>query len=250
MRTAIGNYKNEIRKLRARKKYYVFLILEILVCIVWGLISILISKASNGYIDGGFMLAGMNMTTLGFFIEIYIPLIIFMAACDVYTSEIHDGTIRAIFMRPVSRLKLYFSKVAAVMTVATVYLVILFVITTMMQIIGAKSIDGIFTAFMSYFLDLIPMLILVLFAAMINQFVSSTSLSVILCIIMYIGLYAFGVVVPQAGSLLFTGLLMWHKMWVGIMLPFGVMVSKLGMLVGYGMVFGCIGYYLFERREV
>ncbi|MBQ9972280.1 MAG: hypothetical protein IJP24_02050, partial [Firmicutes bacterium] len=88
MRTAIGNYKNEIRKLRARKKYYVFLILEILVCIVWGLISILISKASNGYIDGGFMLAGMNMTTLGFFIEIYIPLIIFMAACDVYTSEI------------------------------------------------------------------------------------------------------------------------------------------------------------------
>ncbi len=250
MRTTIGNYKNELRKLRARKKYYVFLILEILVCVIWGLVSMLVSKVSGGMVDAGFMLAGMNMTTLGFFIEIYIPLIIFMAACDVYTGEFHDGTIRALFMRPISRGKQYFSKVAAIMTVATIYLVVLFVITTMMQIIGAGSISGVLAAFASYFIDLIPMIVLVLFTAMINQISSSTSLSVILCIIMYIGLYAFGIVVPQAGSLLFTGMLMWHNMWVGIMLPLGVMISKLGILVGYGMIFGCIGYYLFERREL
>lgn len=250
MRTAVGNYKNELRKIRARKKYYVFLILEILVCVIWGLISMLVSKVSGGVIDAGFMLAGMNMTTLGFFIEIYIPLIIFMTACDVYTGELHDGTLRAVIMRPISRCKQYFSKTAAIMTVATAYLVVLFVITTMMQLIGARSISGIFAAFASYFLDLIPMFVLVLFAAMINKFSSSTSLSVILCIIMYIGLYVFGLVVPQAGSLLFTGMLMWHNLWVGVMLPIGVIISKLGLLVGYGMIFGCIGYYLFERREL
>lgn len=250
MRTALANYKNEMRKLRARKKYYVFLVLEILVCVVWGLISMLVSKVSGGVINPGFLLSGLNMTTLGFFIQIYIPLIIFMAACDVFTNELHDGTIRAVFMRPISRAKQYFSKVAAIMTVATIYLVVLFILTTLMQAVGARNLEGAIAAFASYFLDLIPMLVLVLFASMLNQFTNSTSLSVVLCIIMYIGLYAFGIFVSQAGSLLFTGLLMWHNLWVGIMLPFGAMISKLGLLLGYGMVFGCIGYYLFERREV
>lgn len=42
----------------------------------------------------------------------------------------------------------------------------------------------------------------------------------------------------------------WHNVWVGVTLPFFAILSKIGMLAGYGTVFGCIGYYLYERREV
>ena len=102
----------------------------------------------------------------------------------------------------------------------------------------------------SYMIDVIPMISLVLFAAMLNQFSKSTSLSMLLCIIMYIGLYVAGLIVPQLGSLLFTGYLQWHNVWVGNAIPFFPMLSKIGIILGYGTVFGCVGYYLFERREV
>ena len=136
------------------------------------------------------------------------------------------------------------------MLIAVTYLVTLFVLTTVMQAVGAHDLTGILTAFASYFLDIIPMLVLVLFAGMINQFSGSTSLSMLICIIMYIGLYVIGIIVPQAGSLLFTGYMQWHNVWVGVTIPFFAILSKIGMIAGYGMVFGCIGYYLYERREV
>lgn len=250
MKNFLANYKNEMRKISSKKKFYVFLIIEAIICALWGLVSMALSRATTGIITSGFLLKGLSMTVLGFFIQVYVPLIVFMACSDLFASELSDGTIRASFMRPVSRAKQYFSKVCAVMTVAGVYLLTLFIITTLMQIIGAKTFAGAGTAFLSYLLDVVPMLVLVLFAAMANQFSGSTSLSMLICIIMYIGLYVVGIVVPQAGSLLFTGYMQWHKLWVGITIPFGTMLARMGMLAGYGMIFGCIGYYLYERREV
>ena len=250
MKIFIANLKNELRKLLSRKKYYVFLIIEVAICILWGLISMAVSKASGGVVNSEILLSGLSMSMLGFFIQIYIPLIIFMASCDLFTGELHDGTIRSAVMRPISRAKQYFSKITAVMLIAVTYLVTLFVLTTVMQAVGAHDLTGILTAFASYFLDIIPMLVLVLFAGMINQFSGSTSLSMLICIIMYIGLYVIGIIVPQAGSLLFTGYMQWHNVWVGVTIPFFAILSKIGMIAGYGMVFGCIGYYLYERREV
>ena len=250
MKIFIANYRNELRKLIARKKYYVFLAIEIVICVFWGLIGMVLSRASGGTVRTELLLSGLPMSSLGFFIQIYIPLIIFMAASDLFSGEIHDGTIRAAFMRPISRAKQYFSKIAAIMTVAVVYLVALFLLTSLMQAIGMRGVSGIAAAFASYFLDIIPMLVLVLFAGMVNQFSGSTSLSMLICIIMYIGLYAAGLLVPQAGSLLFTGYMQWHNIWVGITVPFFAMLSKIGMMLGYGGVFGSIGYYLYERREV
>ena len=186
MKIFIANLQNELRKLAARKKYYVFLIIEVAICVMWGLIGMIISRASRGVIGAEVVLSGLPMTVLGFFIQVYIPLIIFMASCDVFAGEVHDGTIRASYMRPISRAKQYFSKLAAVTAVAIIYLVVLFVMTTVVQAMGARDMTGVFTAFMSYFLDIIPMIVLVAFAGMINQFSGSTSLSMLICIIIYI----------------------------------------------------------------
>lgn len=242
--------QNELKKLSTRKKFLVFLIIEIIICIICGLINVAIGRASDGLVSSSLVLANMPMAMLSFFIQIYIPLIIFMAACDLFAGEVHDGTIRATFMRPVSRGKQYFSKIAAVMIVAAIYLLTLFVFTSIIKGIGAHSTEGLVDSFLSYSLDIIPLIVLVLFAAMMNQFSRSPSLSIIICIIMYIGLYMIGILVPLLSGLLFTGYLQWHNLWIGATLPFKFMISKMGILVGFGMIFGCVGYYLFERREV
>nr|WP_245156648.1 ABC transporter permease subunit [Clostridium aminobutyricum] len=242
--------QNELKKLSTRKKFLVFLIIEVVICIICGVINMAIGKASGGVVSSSLILANMPMAMLSFFIQIYIPLIIFMAACDLFSGEVHDGTIRATFMRPVSRGKQYFSKIAAIMILAAIYIVTLFIFTTIIKGVAAHSTEGLIDSFLSYTLDIIPLIVLVLFAAMMNQFSRSPSLSIIICIIIYIALYIIGIIVPLLSGLLFTGYLQWHNLWIGATLPFKFMISKMGILVGYGMIFGCVGYYLFERREV
>ncbi|QAT42160.1 ABC transporter permease [Aminipila luticellarii] len=253
MTTFIASLKNELMKIFTRKKFLVLLIIEILICILCGGVNYLIGKASAGAVSTSLMLSNMPMNMLSFFIQIYIPLMIFMASCDLFALEVQDGTIRASFMRPVSRFKLYASKITAITIMSVLYLGVLFVLTTIMRWAGGSASTaamGLVGSFAAYFLDIFPLIILILFAAMLNQFSSSPSLSIIICVILYAGLYIMGILVPQASGLLFTGYAEWHKLWLGITLPFVSMLSKISLLVGYGLVFGCIGYYLFERKEV
>ncbi|QHI71803.1 ABC transporter permease subunit [Aminipila terrae] len=249
----IASLKNELMKIFTRKKFFVLLIIEIIICILCGGVNYLIGKASAGAVSTSLMLSNMPMNMLSFFIQIYIPLMIFMASCDLFASEMQDGTIRASFMRPVSRFKLFASKVTGITIMAVIYLAVLFVLTTIIRFIGGAgnaSATGILESFFAYFLDIFPLIVLVLFAAMLNQFLHSPSLSIVICVIIYIGLYILGIIVPQASGLLFTGYAQWHNLWLGVTLPFVSMLSKIGLLLGYGLIFGCIGYYLFERKEV
>ena len=54
---------------------------------------------------------------------------------------------------------------------------------------------------------------------------------------------------PRGGGLVFTGYLRWHNLWIGITLPFFSLLPRIGLLAGYGLVFGCGGYWLFDRKE-
>jgi len=85
-------------------------------------------------------------------------------------------------MRPVSRFKLYASKVTAITIMAVIYLAVLFVLTTIMKLVGGTGVasaTGIVDSFFAYFLDIFPIIVLVLFAAMLNQLLNSPSLSIV-----------------------------------------------------------------------
>lgn len=250
MKTFTASLSNELRKITSRKKFLVFLIIEIAICLLTAGVNCLISSASKGMISKALMMSNMPLNMLSFFIQIYIPLLILMACSDLFAGEVHDGTIRASFMRPVSRFKLYASKVTAVLIMAAVYIGILLVLTTALKALGTQSIEGLSHNFLAYLLDIVPLLVLILFVAMFNQFSSAPSLSMIICIIIYIGLYILGIILPQMSGLVFTGYLQWHNLWLGVTLPFRAMAAKIGLLLGYGLIFGGVGYYLFERKEV
>ena len=244
-----ASLKNELTKLKCHKKYTVLLLLSIALSAVWGILNFLAGQVKTLPITPVDTLSGLPMMLLGFFVSTIIPLIVFMAACDLFTGEVADGTVRAGFMRPVSRFKQYFAKVSAVYVVAVIYLGAIFVFSELFRLIAVRSGSGILTELASYALDCIPLIVLVLFASMVNQFLKSTSLSVILCIIIYMGLLAGGVVISQLSGLVFTGYMQWHTLWLGYGVPFGAMLPKIFILIGYGLVFSCVGYYFFERKE-
>ena len=71
----------------------------------------------------------------------------------------------------------------------------------------------------------------------------------LLCLVCYIGLLVLGTYLPAVGGLVFTGYLRWHNLWIGITLPFFSLLPRMGLLAGYGLVFACGGYWLFDRKE-
>jgi len=129
------------------------------------------------------------------------------------------------------------------------YLIALLLITTILESVSGGSLSGFWSSFGSYLLDVIPLISLVLMAVFINQLTKSSSLTMFLCILIYAILYILGIIFPTASGLFFTGYMQWHKLWLGSTIPFGAMLSKIGILCGYSLVFAGAGFYLFDRRD-
>ncbi len=248
MRLISANFLNELQKLGGRKKYMVFFIIEIAICLISALTSMLMTrllKANNFVLNP----STMSLSVLTFFIEIMIPLIAFMAATDTFSTEFQDKSVKGILVRPISRMKIYISKTLAVAAMAVFNLVAVFLVATVLELLTTGGVIAFVHSFAAYLLDIVPLCVLILMGVFINQFGKSSTLSMFLCIIIYIILKVVGIFVPQTSGLLFTGYMQWHNLWLGLTLPFGAMVSKIALLAGYGVVFFSGGYYLFAKRE-
>lgn len=242
--------QNELFKLRKRRKYLVFFVIGAAICVASGLKIFIANLIAGGTVSRASILGGLTTADLPFFLMAFLPLIAIMASCDLFVGEGSDRTIRFSLMRPVGKGKLFFAKASAVFLLCAINLAMMFVVTAVTQIAMGGTTRGIGTGLLSCLLDLIPLAVLVLFFCMVNQFFRGTTLTTVLCIVLYIGLLALGTYVSAAGGILFTGYLRWHNLWIGTTLPFFAMISRIGILAGYGLIFACCGYLLFERKEV
>lgn len=249
MQQFIANLKNELFKLRKRKKYWVFLILGCAISMASALRLLIANYLTDGMISRQAILGGLMNSNLFFVIVLFLPLMAIMASCDLFVGEEADHTIRFSLMRPVRREKLFFSKVLAVFLLCVLDLAVIFVVTTLTQVILGGGGGGIASSFAACVLDLIPLAVLVLFFTLVNQVAKSSSLTVLLCVVLYLGLLALGTYMPSVGGLVFVGYMRWHNLWIGTTLPFLAMLTRIGLLAGYALVFACGGYLLFERKE-
>lgn len=242
-----ANLKNELQKLSSRKKYFVLALLSIGICLINAAIKFLVVRISKGSIDIG--VQNMAMELQGFFLKVWIPFIIFLGAGDLFGAEFQDNSIKALLGRPISRFKIYISKISGIYIMAVLSLFVVFITSGVLGLATGDGISRFGTAFAAYVLDCIPMFILVLMAVFINQFGKSSTFSMFLCIIVYIASQVGGIFIPSLSGLLFTGYLQWHNLLMGTV-PFLVIIQRLALLAGYGMVFFSGGYYLFLSREI
>lgn len=249
MEQFFANLSNELFKLRKRKKYLVFLILGSAICVASALRVLIVNYVTDGGVSRQAILGGLMSSNLTFILLLFLPLMAIMATCDLFVGEQADHTIRFSLMRPVGKGKIFFSKAAAAFLLCAFDLAVMYVVTTLTQVCLGGGGEGILTSLGASLLDLIPLAVLVLFFALINQLVKGSSLTVLLCVVCYIGLLILGTYMPAVGGLVFTGYLRWHNLWIGITLPLLSLLPRIGLLAGYGLVFGCCGYLLFDRKE-
>lgn len=250
MRVLIANFKNECCKLFAKKKYIVFLIIAVAICSFNVISGKIISLISRGMID--FAPANIAMSMLSFFAEIFVPFILFMAITDLFSSEMHDLTIKASLMRPISRFKIMISKTAAAVALSCIYFLAVLLTSSLLEgIFGSWS--NMFANFgvtlASYAIDVIPLIVLALAAVLINMFCKSSTLSILLCIALYAGMKYCYYFVPSIGNIFFTAYMQWHRLWIGAMIPFGAMMSKIGVILGSGILLATASSWLFDKKE-
>jgi len=251
MTAFLAAYLNETDKLIRRKKYIVFLIIGIVICILWAVLGSIASGLIGQHGGLFIVLTPTPMGVLPFFLQILLPLLIFMGATDLITTEGTEHTMKAMICRPVERWKLYMAKLMAVMTYVTLYLTCVFTVSAVLnQTLGrALGFDALMRALASYALTIPTLAVLAAFAAFIALFGRSGSLVMFLLVVVYLAMSVLPVFFPILSELLFTSFLGWHRLWIGVTPGASRMLHMFMIVAGYGIVFFMAGSLVFDRKE-
>ena len=235
---------NESTKIFKRSKYKVLLI-----CI--GILSIalgLISNYTGGLINVS--LSNLPLNILSILTNGVIPLIIFMVVADLFTAEQENGTIKAVITRPISRKEILISKIIAILIYVASILIITFIIGLVMGIFfGRTQIINIPEIFISYVVSILPVIPTILLSILISQLSKSSSSSVMFSVLIYIIIMLSGIIVPKVSSMIFISYTNWYKLFIGAQMPIKSILTIIGLLLGYSLVFFSGAYALFEKKE-
>lgn len=249
MNSLSANIINEIQKLFFKKKITVFLIITAIICF---LSAFFISSIQAKLVFVALNSLSFPLMTLSIFTNIFLPLFIFMAVSELFSGEINDKSLKLVLIRPISRLKIFISKNAAVGFYIIINLLVVLIVSTFSIILLHQntSIQSILQIVFAYFIDIIPAIVLAIFAALIVQFFKSSSGALITCILSYIGIKALSMFINGMNNNIFTSYLNWYSIWLTGSSSFLRNINILLMILSYGIVFFTLGYYIFDNKEV
>ncbi len=239
--------QKELKKLLYKKKYIVMLVLGVLTSLIrWGG-SALIVRFTDGVVVTK---TNMILEMLPFAVEVLIPVIMFMAASDLFTHEYSSDTLKASLLQPVSRFRLLSAKALAILIHGSLALFIMYIANTLIQIISGGSLSGAFVAFAAYLIDVIPLIGIVFLGVFINTALKSPTTATLLSIAVYALMKYMGLYIAGSESFLFTASAKLHIMLLGSTLPFHVLMYKFGILLGSILILYSISYIMFDKKSI
>ena len=233
-----------------RKKYIVLLIVDVVFCLLSALTRFLSTLIGDGVLNTPIVFGDLLTDGISVYFLFFLPLIALLGCADLFGAEAHERTLRMLIQRPVARWKLFLAKAAAVCTVCAGFALIHFVILLLLRLIFDHSAGGAGFALSAHLLDLLPLAVVVLFFALLNQTGAGSSSTVALSVVVYLVVVFIGRYVAPFSGLVFTEYLSWHNIWLGTTLPLPALLPKIGILLGSGLAFYCGGLILFERKEI
>jgi ABC-2 type transport system permease protein len=241
---------NELVKLLARKKTNFFLLLAALLPFL-GLPVVM--KLQSGLGIAGIASDHYPITILGVLTTFVLPLMMFMSVSDMFSGEFGDKTIRAVLLRPVSRLKIFTSKLLAMFVILAGQLLLGWLASAIASFFLPASngmMSGIAEAALAYVVAALPMFALCTVAVFIAQFFKNASGALAICILLYVAAKLITFVFPQFTVFSPTAYTDWHQIWIGGAVYTGKIVTIFSFLLGCGIVFYTSGYYVFDKKEV
>ncbi|MBZ9686114.1 ABC transporter permease [Clostridium estertheticum] len=243
-----ANIINEVQKLFLKKKITVFLIITAIICF---LSAFFISSIQQKLVFVAIDSVSFPLMTLSIFTNIFLPLFIFMTVAELFSGEVGDKSLKLVLIRPITRLKIFISKNAAIAIYIIINLAVVFVVSIFSSmLLNGKSGFNVPQIMFAYFIDVIPAVVLALFASFIAQFFKSSSGAIITCILSFIGIKLLSLFVSGINNIVFTSYLNWYSIWTLGQFNFLSIINTLFMVLSFGVIFFTIGYYFFDKKEV
>ncbi|MCR5482083.1 MAG: ABC transporter permease [Clostridia bacterium] len=241
----LGNcIRAELIKLFERRKYKIIIMLPAVYCLIVGAYSIAIKTRFQ------IGVTNIPLSVLSVCNNVIMPLMALLLAADLFAGEQEGKTIKSLLTRPVSRSCIYFGKIVSIM----IYLIIsygmtLFVALIMSAFSGNFTAFGLGTCFASYILSILPMFAVVIVTGFLSQIARSPSVTIILGVLASAAMGLIGTLLPQFYGMMLTSHTGFYKLFMGSTFSMYTIMTSLGMLLGYGLVFYVVGDVLFNRRD-
>lgn len=240
-------YINELFKISKKKKIVVASLLSIaLVATVAVILGVV-----NGFTGVGMLFTGnFAIYILPIFEYTIIPLFTAFIAIDMFSGEYSNDTIKLTLTRPVSRFKVYLSKVLACATFLGIFLGFTMVIAIIISMFGDFSVSGLLKTTLSYLATFFPLMVFALMVMLISNFSRGSASAFLISIVVFLLFKGLEIAFPSYSSFIYTSSFDWYKLFVGHYINWGKIFRLLLIFAGTGTVFFASGYLLFDRREI
>lgn len=241
-------YLNELYKISKKKKIVVAAVLSVAAVALAGLI---VSSVNNFM---GIRLAGVS----GFFVLVLqvlnytlIPLFTAFICIDMFSGEFGgEHTVKLTLTRPVSRLKVYLSKVLAAATFIAANLLFVMILSYLVSFFIKGTSVSFGNIFIMYVASFFPLLIFALMVMLISNLARGSASSFMLSLLAFLMFVALQFIFPAYDSFFFTTAFDWYKLFWGSFINVQKIFRVFLILLGYGLVFFSAGYYLFDKKDI
>jgi len=254
MQLLLAGTINEWVKLTSRKKTIFFLAMTALLPFL-GLLAV--QRLQSGLGIAGITGADYPLAYLSLLVQFLLPLHLFMMASDLYAGEAGDRTLRAVIVRPISRLKIYASKQLAIFAVLLAHLAIGAASSVAAAFIlpataGASAAGSLAAAAAAYAAAALPLFVLSAIAAIIAQLFRNASGALAVSVVLYGAAKLLALFFPAAAVYSPATYMDWHMLLIGggMGAPTGSAMTVFSFLLGCGIVLYTVGFYQFDRKEV
>ncbi|HEX9061389.1 MAG TPA: ABC transporter permease [Clostridia bacterium] len=210
----------------------------------------MISSKITGY--GLVRNESIPLTVLNIMTSLVLPLFIMKITTDLFSGELSDRSIILSLVRPISRFKIYISKIMSIGLFSLTVLLSTFLLTFILSLFGGSAAEVlIYSPFelLSYIAAIIPMLLVAIITAFFSLLFKSSSAPVILLIISSVILSALTVFFPWVGIISPSSYLDWHQNFSGSF-DFYKTIKEFMFILSYGIIFLFSGILAFEKKDI
>ncbi len=249
MNAILASTKNETFKIFSKKKYVFLFSSSILISILVSAVNLLADRRLGGPILNN---GTIPITVLNLMSSLVLPLFILMLTSDLFSGEFSDNSIIMSLVRPITRNKLYISKILAVGVSIFLLLLGTFVISVITSFMGGdlnSCLIKLPSNFITYAFAIVPMLLIAIITAFTAQFTKSGSLTVVIMILASMIISTVSIIFPEIMPFMPTSYLSWYQNFSST-LDFSKVINELLYILAYGIIFMFAGSYVFHQKDV
>lgn len=240
---------NETEKLYKKKKVLVAVILSV-ITIVIGQLAVIALRSNLG-LRGT---SSMEFPILVLSVAVYsvLPLFTALVTIDSFCGEFSHNTMKIAITRPISRLKFFTAKLAAItiFIFSNLLLIMVFsIITGALFNANSLTLGGIIKIIVSYAVTLIPMIIFALVIILLANIFKSGAGVFFLSILVFLIFKALGILFMRYSNLLFTSMFDWYNLWIMDTIPASKILREFMMMLSYGIILFTTSFYLFDKKD-